>query len=359
MAYIKPSLKFEGAETGQAVNTAPYIRENVRRMIFNKNTNQQGVYVYFLSGYKADSFGNGVWYKSIDIRDNFGDKFKEKYYVPNRYEDPAEYFANNYKGLGYADNDEANATVNVNGKQFKKYPNFGRITKRLIFNVVYANNISAGAHVLDLPSYNGASQILEWMGKLDVSGNPRPMINDPERALPVFIQLKENSSNPWCINIETSQPAVLPPELTESENLYNLDDVLIVKSKEEIIAKLRDMYPAQIFEHCMDGFPGLTRSARVPGIERTSGGINPPVAAPVVAPAAPVQAPARIQPVFSGPIQKAQIGAPINTEIPSAQSNQQDQVFADPGEIDLSKLPPNPMARLNSKEAAVNFLSSK
>ena len=78
MAIIRPSIKFDGAETGQQQSTTPYIRENVRKMVFNKNTNQQGVYLYFLPPYRQDSFGAGVWYKAFEIRDNFGDKFKEK-----------------------------------------------------------------------------------------------------------------------------------------------------------------------------------------------------------------------------------------------------------------------------------------
>jgi hypothetical protein len=342
MAFIKPSLKFDGAETGQVQNNTPYIHENMRKVLFNKNTNQNGVYLYFMPGYKADAFGNGVWYKAFEIRDNFGDKYKEKYYVPNRNNDPAEYFANNYKNLGYAQ-DEAGATVNVNGKTFKKYPNFGRVTKRQIFNVVYASNIAAGVHVLDIPSYNGASQIHDWLSKTDIAGNARPLINDPERALPVFVQLKDNSSNPWYLNVEASQPAVLPLEL--ADNMYNLDEALVIKSNDEIISKLRDMYSGDVFDHCMDGFPGLRAAARAPGIERVSSGFVPPVQQQV-----PVARPVS-QPV-------APAGVPINTAIPAARPAQQEPAFVDPGDIDPSKLPPNPMMKFSTKEAAASFLSS-
>ena len=341
MAIIKPSLKFEGAETGQVQNTTPYIKEHVKKVVFNKTTNQQGTYLYFLPGYRADSRGEGVWYKAFELRDNFGDKYKEKYYVPNRQEDPATYFANHYDRI-YGK--EEATTVNVNGKQFKKYPNFGRITKRQIFNVAYANNLEAGVHVLDLPSFNGANQLHDWLSKTDISGNPRHPINDPERAVPVFVQLKDNSANPWYLNVEASQPVILPDALADSDNLYNLDEILVPKSKDEIISKLREMYSSEVFEDCMDGYPGLVNRSRVPGIERISGGVTP-VAAPVAAPVAVKAAPA---------IQPLPAAVPINTTLPKAVPVEE----AD--SIDMSSLPPNPMAKMTgsiSKEQAMSFLA--
>ena len=344
MAIIKASLKFEGAETGQTSNATPYIQENVRKMLFNKSNNQQGAYLYFLPAYKADAFGNGVWYKAFEIRDNFGDKYKEKYFVANREDDPADYFARNYKMLYNEDLLAESGTVNNNGKQFKKYPNFGRVTKRQIFNVAYANNLGAGVHVLDIPSYNGASQLHEWQNGKDISGSPRGLITDPERALPVFVQLKDNSANPWYLNVEATQPVILPEALVDSDNLYNLDDILVIKPKEDIIAKLRDMYSSSVFEDCMNGYPGLRGSVKVQGIERISGG-TPQHLQPKPA----------IQPATV--VQKAQpAGVPINTSLPVARpAAEAADAFIDP-----SELPPNPMARMSgsiSKEEAMSFLA--
>jgi len=238
-------------------NSAQYIREGVRRAVFNKTTNQEGAYLYFLPGYTDDGAGNGVWFKVITIRDNFGDNYKEKYIVLNKAEDPAEYFANNFKLL-YPD-EAAVGEVDVNGKKFKKYPNFGRITQRVLYNVAFANNLKAGAHVLDLPLKNGADSLHNWLAEKDLHGNDRPLINDPERCLAVHVKLKENSSNPWSIAPDPSQAIKLPDKLADADYLYNLDDVLQFKSTEEIIAGLRKMYSREVFNECMDGYDGLPR----------------------------------------------------------------------------------------------------
>jgi hypothetical protein len=355
MAFIKPSLNFDGAETGLSQNKTPYLKESVQKVIFDKNNNHQGAYLYFMPPYRTDSFGQGVWYKCFEIRDNFGDKYKEKYYVPNKDQDPAEYFAKNFRML-YPEEAKV-AKVTTNGKTFNKYPNFGRVTKRNIFNVAYANNLNAGVFVLDLPAVNGASQLHEWHNKTDIHGNPRGLVNDPDRALPVFIQLKDGGTNPWYLNVESSQPVALPPQLGDA--LYNLDDVFVSKPKEEIIAKLRDMYPADLFDRCMDGFPGLLRN---PGT-----GFQAPPPAAVSQPAA-VAAPTLSQPpkqggfpVFGGvpsQPQPQQSGVPINTQVP-----QPTQEVATSGNlfVDPSSLPPNPMAggMKMTKEQVERFLSNQ
>lgn len=355
MPIIKPSLKFEGAETGTTQNTTPYLREDIRKVIFNKNNNQNGVYLYFLPPYRADSLGNGVWYKSIEIRDNFGDKYKEKYLVTSRDNDPAEYFARNYKML-YPEESKPGTIVN-NGKTFKKYPNYGRVTKRVIFNVAYANKLEAGPHILDLPLANGASQLFDWLSKTDIAGNPRPLVNNPEAAFPVFLQLKDSGTNPWQLNVEASQPAILPEVIASSDNLYNLDEILVVRPKEEIVAKLREMYPGHVFEDCMNGYPGIKSAARV------HGGFTP--AAPAMSTAVstgmsntPTMSaqPAAVKPVPAGNINLPIPGAaqgeiPIKTAVPVAQTTTA---------VDPSQLPPNPMAAMSSmtREQAEKFLAS-
>jgi len=160
MAIIRPSAKFEGSDLNLSASATPYIQEGVRKALFNKTNNAEGAYVYFLPAYKADTAGNGVWYKKMYIRDNFGTNFKEKYYVPNKANDPAEYFANNFRCL-YPE--EAKVTdTEVGGRKFKKYPNYGRTTERVMYNIAFAQNLSAGAHVLDLPLRNGAEILMNW-----------------------------------------------------------------------------------------------------------------------------------------------------------------------------------------------------
>lgn len=341
MPIIKPSIKFEGSDLNLTASSAPYIREGVRRAIFNKTTNQEGAYLYFLPAFKADAHGNGVWYKKITIRDNFGTNFKEKYYVPDRNEDPAEYFSNNFRIL-YTEESRPR-DEEVNGRKFKKYPSYGRLTDRVLYNVAFAQNLGLGAHVLDLPLRNGADILNNWLGSKDLAGNNRQPINDPDHCFPVFVKLKENSANPWVLQIDSSQAVKLPPQLANSDYLYDLDDIFETKSKEEIIAKLREMYSSSVFEACMDGYDGLTKGAISPrGV----------VAPKFTAPSAESYSPAPTKPVAASvaavDIPKATITAPkIAVNPPPA------------AEIDISTLPANPIASAKlSREEAMKFISS-
>jgi hypothetical protein len=341
MAIIKPSVKFEGSELNINSSASTYIKEGVRRAVFNKSTNQEGAYLYFLPAFKADSSGNGVWFKKFSVRDNFGTGFKEKYYVTSRAQDPAEYFANNFRIL-YPE-DAKVKDVETNGKKFKQYPACGRIADRVVYNVAFAQNLGAGAHILDLPLRNGADILMGWLEGKDLMGNVRQPINDPERCVPVFVKLKENSANPWMIQVENNQPVQLPLQLADSDYLYNLDEIFVVKSKEEIIAKLRDMYSSDVFDDCMNGYPGLTK--------------NPPRGAFNAGPVSQV-------PEFSAPapvmqeIPKATIAAPPVLDIPKAVVSVPVAAVNPPAVADISTLPPNPMAggRL-SREEALRFIA--
>jgi hypothetical protein len=340
MAIIKPSLKFEGSELNLGSSATPYIKDGVRRAIFSKTSNVEGAYLYFLPAYKADSSGNGIWYKRISVRDNFGTSYKEKYFIPNKLQDPAEYFANNLKIL-YPEESRVR-DVDNNGKKFKQYPFCGRVTDRVVYNVAFAQNLSAGAHVLDLPLRNGADILMNWLGGKDLQGNPRNPINDPDRCVPVYIKLKEGSQNPWTVQVESSQAVKLPEQLADSDYLYDLDDVFVTKTKEDILAKLREMYSADIFDDCMNGYPGLLKpQGRGASFEQKADNI---CLAPVQeAPKIPV--PAAV-PVLDIP--KASI-APVavaSVAIPAVQP------------VDLSSLPPNPMAsRQMSREEALRFMN--
>lgn len=349
MAIIRPSLKFEGSELNLS-NATPYIKDGVRRALFNKNTNAEGAYLYFLPAYKADREGNGVWFKKIAVRDNFGTSYKEKYFVADRSQDPAEYFANNFRIL-YPE--EARVKdIDNNGKKFKQYPFCGRVTERVLYNVAFAQNLVGGAHVLDLPLRNGADILMNWLDGKDLMGNSRQPVNDPDRCVPVFVKLKEGSANPWMLQVESQQPSKLPDQLADSDYLYNLDEVLVPKSKEDIIAKLREMYSSDVFDDCMNGYPGLTRNtasakAKPANTER----IEQFVAAqreaqqPVQETAKPVIAPAA--PVLNIPKANISVPAAAVTSVPVAS-------------VDFDSLPPNPMSsRQMSREEALRFMNEE
>jgi hypothetical protein len=339
MAIIKPSLKFEGSELNLNTTATPYIKDNVRRAVFNKTTNQDGAYLYFLPAFKADASGNGIWYKKALVRDNFGTNYKEKYYVANRAADPAEYFANNFRIL-YPE-DAKVSDKEVNGKKFKQYPSHGRIAERVLYNVAFAQNLGTGAHVLDLPLRNGADILMGWLEGKDLQNNSRQPINDPERCVPVFVKLKENTANPWMIQVENSQPVQLPMQLADSDYLYDLDNIFVPKSKEEIIAKLREMYSSDVFEDCMSGYPGLTRAANQSAPSYNS-------------PATPAPAPVQQEIARPAPVAAAVI------EIPKAAISAPMMAVNPPAAADIGSLPPNPMGggRL-SREEAMRFIAQE
>lgn len=257
MAIIKPTRKFIGSDLNNKAGSK-YIKDGVKQVLFNKNNNKDGAHLFFLPPYTTDVAGNGVWYKVFLIRDNFGTSFKEKFAVKQGC--PVEYFERQFK-LRYPDEAKPVDIVDDTGQKRKQYPNHGRQTKRVIYNVAYATNLDAGNHILDLPVFMGASQITDWLETKDTKGREKPMLNDPSRAIPVFIKLKDGGSgNPWQIQPDQNDPSVLPDELADSDQLYNLDtDVLEYKSNEELIEKLRGFYTPDIFDACMEGFPGFDK----------------------------------------------------------------------------------------------------
>lgn len=257
MAVIQPSINFEGSDVTKSYNPIPYVREEVKKAIFSKKSNPEGANIYFLPAYKQDRNGMGVWFKKIDIRDNFGTKYKEKYYVPNADADPANYFSRNFRIL-YPE-DAKPVDVEMNGHKFKQYPNCGKAAERVLFNVAFHQNMSAGAHLLDLPLHNGADKLLNHLKSLDINGNPRKPINDPNRCIPYMVKMITGSTSPWSLDADSDHPAKLPLALSDAQNLINLDAILIIKSPDEIISKLRDMYTPEVFDNCMNGFPGLLK----------------------------------------------------------------------------------------------------
>jgi hypothetical protein len=284
MPVIPSSRSFEGSDMSQD-GSGKYILPTIPQVIINTKENKDGIYLFFMPSYKRDSLGNGVWYKQFTIRQNFGTSFKEKYFVPNLNEDPAEYFAKRYKMLFP---EEAKIKEEEkSGSKFKVYPAYGNVTKRCVFNVLKCTDPNSGVHVLDLPVFNGASQIDDYHKKPGFDGRPVNLINDHTSCTPVFIKCKSGGGNPWSIQPDSGKATPLPEQLCSSEYLINLDNIFVEKPKEDIIEKLRSFFAPQIFDRCMEGYEGLRHSVSV--------GFNPTAevahtASPVAAPA-PVVAP--------------------------------------------------------------------
>lgn len=331
MAIIKPSKKFAGSEMSSG-DGGKYIRPDIRQVLFNKNNNKDGTYLYFLPAYKVDSTGAGVWFKVINVRDNFGDKFKDKYVITDN-NDPVAHFERNFK-LHYPD--ESNVVEELNektGRAMKRYPNYGRVTKRVIFNVAYSQDLEKGCHVLDLPAYNGANILMKWLEGKDNRGRERPMINDPERCIPVFIKLNDGGGAPWEITPDPTDPAQLPAELADSDYIYNLDDIFIKKTNAELMGKLKEWYTPEVFEECMAGYAGFGNS----------GGVKAKVASnPVAEVSTPVEA--------SKPAVKP---APALKNIPKVSTKKADATPSpeDNDDIDLTPHESNPLASISTDEA--------
>lgn len=254
MAIIKPSRKFAGSDL-KTSNANRYIKEDAKVISFSAKENKEGVHLYILPAYKQDESGAGMWYKAVQIRDNFGDKFKEKYAVSPHFPDPVAHFERNFK-LHFPDEAKPVDEV-VDGRTIKRYPLYGRIARRVLFNVVPTQKLTDGPHILDLPAFGGASQIMEWQETKDRYGREKPLINDPENACAVMVKLKEGAAgNPWQIVIDPTDRLALPPELADSDNLHNLDEILEYKTAQELIEKLQKLYTPDVFELCMAGYTG-------------------------------------------------------------------------------------------------------
>jgi hypothetical protein len=374
--FIVPSNEFDGAATQQTYVASPYIDQSARKMLFNKNSNPNGAYVLFLPAYKADSQGRGVWYKKFTVRDNFGKAFKDKYYVADRSKDPAEHFAFNYIQIHGVEKVKPYTEKTSSGRTFKKYPDFGRLSERVIFNVTYYSQTDLAnqlPYILDLPHVNGASKLLDHLKSRQLDGSPRPPINHPHACIPVKVQLTDGA-NPWHVQVESAADACrLTPNLYDPSLLYNLDNILIQKSADEIISKLREMYPED-FDTCMEGFPGLTRNA-VQGFRPERQQVIP--ANNVPANAAPQYTP-QPQQMYNPPVQQYMPPQPaVNPppqwqmqQVPDNQVNQAQHVPAlnqirpptnpvnPPAAIDISALPANPMQSTQmSREEALRFIN--
>lgn len=250
MAVYVPSRAFEGSDLSTSI-FGKIIKDGVRTVNFRDEKNKEGSYFFILPPYKEDSGGRGVSWKVIPVRDNFGIDVKEVFPVPRNC--PVAYLASRAKQF-YQDYARVEQ-VTINNKLLKRYPAFGRPTNKVIFNVAYMNAMHLGAHVLTLPQFGGAEHIEAW-GRRRMSDNTEaPLLNNPDMAIPVFIQLKRDAvGQPWVVTPEPSKVYKLPNELADADYLYNLDDVVAYPEIEYLIDKLRSFVPTDIFNRCMVGY---------------------------------------------------------------------------------------------------------
>jgi len=272
MPIIQGSRKFEGSNIDQA-SLFNYIRTDVKQLVFDKDNNREGLYVLFLPAYKADSNGEGVWFKSFSVRKAFGlDKAKKNYYVHNLNDDPASYFERAFRARYPEQAKPVKPGEGNNSTKFTIYPNYGHVTQRVAFNVAPLKLLQAAAplkeviHVLDLPAYKGADQLTKWMDQPQPDGSQSPLLNDVNAAIGTFLKLNSDvgKDGGWQISPNIAYKYVIPEQYALSENLYNLDEIFVIKMKEEIIGDLRQMFPANVFDICMEGYAGFKTVAAFP-----------------------------------------------------------------------------------------------
>jgi len=253
MAIINSSRNFTGSEMTSNLYGAT-IKAGVRTVNFRDQENKNGVCVFLLSAYKTDSAGNGVWYKVFQVRDNFGLEIKEKFPVLLQ-NDPIDYFASQAK-LHFPTYAAINKTTKDN-REVKVYPSFGRTTTKVLFNSAMFRSLPLGSHVLEIPQYGCADVVNAWVRGRTPEGEPNPMLNDYQKAIPVEFRLVQGAKgNPWQVMINAGKVYALPEQLADSAYLYNLDDVIAYPQIDELVEKLRKITPTHIFNKCMSGYSG-------------------------------------------------------------------------------------------------------
>ena len=255
MAIIRASKQFEGGDLTQRGTS--YIKSGTRLVDFKNKEN--GVFLFLLGAYKQDSNGNGVWYKPVKIRDNFGvGPFKEKFAVqPNC---PIDYFANKVQTFA-PEMAKSRESIDEEGRKRWIYPVWGRTAFRVLYNAALFNDYGSGVHVLDLPMSGGGSVIDEYVRGKDANGEENPDLTDYQKAIALNIKLDlKAKGQPWKIQINQAKTYTLPVELADTEYLYNLDEVINYPNKEELIEKLRSNVPTDVFEKGLEGYSSGDRT---------------------------------------------------------------------------------------------------
>jgi hypothetical protein len=250
MSIIRASKNFEGGEMSQKANT--YIKPGIKLVDFKNKDN--GVYLFLLGAYKQDTNGNGVWYKPIKIRDNFGvGMYKEKFAVrPNC---PIDYFSNKVMTFAPDMAKSSKVTDPETGKDRWIYPAWGRTAWRVLYNAAIYGEFGAGVHVLDLPMNGGGNVIDEHVRGKQANGEDNPSLTDYENAIPINIKLDlKAKGQPWKIQINATKPTALPVELADTDYLYNLDEVIKYPEVDELMEKLKSVVPTDVFRKGLDGY---------------------------------------------------------------------------------------------------------
>lgn len=279
MAVIAPSRSFDGSDLSTNV-FGKVIKDGVRTVNFREDKNKEGNFFFILPPYKVDAMGRGVSWKVVSIRDNFGIDVKETFAVPQRC--PIAYFSGRVKQF-YPDYAKVEQ-VQQAGRTVKRYPPFGRLTNKVLFNVGYMQALQLGAHVLTLPQFGGGEHIEAWHRRRMPDGSEAPLLNHPDAAIPVFIQLKKDAvGQPWVVTPEASKTYKLPAELADANFLYNLDEVVHYPEIDYLLEKLQSFVPTEIFNRCMHGYQ--LPNGHVIG-SASSGGVALPSASPAPVPSA-------------------------------------------------------------------------
>lgn len=363
MAIIQSSRKFEGAGMSNDKLFGSTLKPGVPSVNFKDAEHAKGAKLFILGSYKQDSNGDGVWYKVIRVRNNFGMDIKEKFVVPTNC--PVQWFATKVKTFapGYA----AVQEVVKDGNTQKIYPSYGSgPTYRVLFNVAYVNDLSRGAAVLDVPQWKCAEVIDEWCKDPE-----RPMINDYQAAIPVTFKMEKKGPMPqWTVLIAAHERFQLPEQLADSEYLHNLDEVVLYPNKQELYDKLRMITPVDIFNRCMEGYQDedvvTSRAVAVsqPAAQQDDVPYEQPAPVQAARPArhqqaaTPAPAPAPVKPAVapSFTIPKAnRPAAPASVAVPAQPAPAQEAA----GDDDGDEAPPAPTLSTPggvSKSGAVAFL---
>lgn len=294
MAIFKPNRTFEGSTSTS--NLYKFIKEGPQVVNFRDERNKSGNHFFILPPYKQDRTGAGVSWKVVDVRIDFGvGDSKERFYSAD--DCPINYFEKRVKLLfpAYA---APTVVKREDGQDRKQYGTFGRNQKQVLYNVAYFRDLKAGCHVMHLPWFNAAEKVDEWHRMKTPEGEDNPLVNDPDHALPIWVQLKTGvgvTGNPWLVRVDNSRSYQLPPELCDSDNLYNLDEVLLVPDKNMLIEKLRAVTPTEIFDKCMGDYLDRMNGGSVSMASRAN-----PVSAPVATPRYNTPAPSQ-QPRYAQP----------------------------------------------------------
>jgi hypothetical protein len=304
MAVYEPTSNFEGSDLSSSSAYGRTIKEGVRVVDFKSQKNPEGTYFFILPPYKLDSNGRAVSWKTYEIRDNFGMDSKIK--LSSQVGCPVVYFSSQVKAHFPNLAKIEDVTDPMSGQSRKRYPFFGRIQKRVLFNAAFTSDLTLGAHVLDVPVHNCGSKIDEWQRGRFADGQHHPPINHPKAAWPVLFKLAPGSggkSNPWTVSVSEQRFYELPTELSDWEYLYNLDDVILYPEKEWLVEQLRTMYAADVFDKCMAGYFNTTvavpRSIPTPSQIQPINPVMPTIPQPVQQPVVQAipSAPAEPEPV--------------------------------------------------------------